>query len=467
MHDPAAFRLDSELVARYDGFGPRYTSYPTAVQFREDFGAEAYAHEARRSNDDPIPRALSVYVHIPFCASPCFYCACTRVVTRDPVKAELYLCRLERELELQGALYDCDRVVSQLHFGGGTPTFLGASQLAELMAMLERRFTLCETEDREFSIEIDPRTVSEETVERLAGMGFNRVSLGVQDFDPLVQRAVNRVQGLDDTLTVMQAARRVGFRSVSVDLIYGLPLQTPESFSRTLDTVIAARPDRIATYGYAHLPRSFKPQRRILGSQLPAPALRLALLGLTVERLTRAGYVYIGMDHFARPEDELARALADGSLHRNFQGYSTHGGSDLIGLGMSAIGAVGDCYVQNHKTLDRYYGALDAGRLPVWRGLRLSCDDKLRRDVIQGLMCRGRVDYAALERRYELSFRRYFAAELEALAPMAEDGLVEIGPACLRVTPVGRFLVRSLAMVFDAYVARNARAGEPRFSRVI
>lgn len=466
---PHAIHFDADLIARYDVQGPRYTSYPTAVQFTEAFGEQDYLAAARATNDDPIPRPLSLYVHIPFCASPCFYCACNRVITRDPQRAEQYLQRLYREIELQATLFDPDRTVEQLHLGGGTPTFLSAAQLAELMGYLDRAFNLCDGENREFSIEIDPRTVYEETFATLAGLGFNRVSFGIQDFDPSVQRAVNRLQSVEDTRLCIDGARRYGFRSVSVDLIYGLPLQTPAGFADTLDTVIDMRPDRIAVYGYAHLPRLFKAQRQINESDLPSPAGKLDLLRLAIERLSAAGYVYIGMDHFALPDDALAVAQRHGSLQRNFQGYSTHAECDLVGLGMSAIGNVGDVYAQNARLLPDYYRALDGGHLPIVRGVKLNSDDRLRREVIQRVMCDGALDFAAIESRFGIVFERYFAAEIRRLRALEADGLVSLTPTGLTVTPVGRLLLRIVAMVFDAYLPRQGSSGESPipFSRVI
>jgi oxygen-independent coproporphyrinogen-3 oxidase len=460
-------RFDPDLVRRYDVPGPRYTSYPTAVQFTEDFGADDYRRAARASNEDPIPRALSLYAHVPFCTSPCFYCGCTKVITRDRGAGARYLTRLAREVELQSKLFDRDRRVTQLHLGGGTPTFLSPDELTELMQMLHSGFQLVDDESREYSIEVDPRTASDEMLAALAGLGFNRISLGVQDFDPLVQAAVNRVQPQEDVLEVIGGARHHGFGSIAVDLIYGLPRQTVESFARTLDAIVAVRPERIAAYSYAHLPQLFKPQTQIKLEDLCPPEVKLALLGLTIEKLTAAGYVYVGMDHFAVPEDELSVALGSGSLQRNFQGYSTRAGLDMIGLGMSAIGQVGDCYAQNRKTLDGWMQALDAGELPVWRGLRMSGEDRLRRDVIQQLMCSGQVDFADVEQRYELDFAAHFASELARLAPLADDGLIELGPRSLHVTPLGRLLVRAVAMVFDAYLLPHQDNGVKRFSRVV
>ncbi len=463
----ASVRFDPGLVRRYDVPGPRYTSYPTAVQFTEAFGAEDYRRAARASNEDPIPRALSLYAHIPFCTSPCFYCGCTKVITRDRGAGARYLTRLAREVELQSQLFDRDRRVTQLHLGGGTPTFLSPDEMTELMQVLHSGFQLVDDETREYSIEVDPRTASDEMLATLAGLGFNRLSLGVQDFDPVVQAAVNRIQPRDDVLEVIGGARHHGFGSISVDLIYGLPRQTVESFGRTLDDIITVRPERIAAYSYAHLPQLFKPQTQIKLEDLCPPEVKLALLGLTIEKLTAAGYVYVGMDHFAVPEDELAVALGSGTLQRNFQGYSTRAGLDLIGLGMSAIGQVGDCYAQNRKTLDGWMQALDAGELPVWRGLRMTDEDRLRRELIQQLMCSGRIDYDEYAQRYELDFAGHFAAELQRLAPLAADGLVELRPDALVVTPLGRLLVRAVAMVFDAYLDPHQDTSVRRFSRVV
>jgi oxygen-independent coproporphyrinogen-3 oxidase len=462
-----AVQFDPDLVRRYDVPGPRYTSYPTAVQFTESFGADDYRRAARASNEDPIPPALSLYAHIPFCTSPCFYCGCTKVITRDRGAGARYLTRLAREVEMQAQLFDRDRRVAQLHLGGGTPTFLSPEQMVELMQILHSGFQLMDDGSREYSIEVDPRTASDEMLATLANLGFNRLSLGVQDFDPAVQAAVNRVQPREDVLEVIGGARHHGFESIAVDLIYGLPRQTVASFSRTLDDIVAVRPERIAAYSYAHLPQLFKPQSQIEQQDLCPPEVKLALLGLTVEKLTAAGYVYIGMDHFAVPEDELSVALEQGTLQRNFQGYSTRAGLDLIGLGMSAIGLVGECYAQNRKTLDAWMQAIDAGELPVWRGLRMTGEDRLRRDLIQRLMCSGRVDFADFERRYELDFSQHFASELARLAPLAADGLVELGSREMRVTPLGRLLVRAVAMVFDAHLDRVQDGGVRRFSRVV
>jgi oxygen-independent coproporphyrinogen III oxidase len=459
-------RFDEDLVRRYDRSGPRYTSYPTAVQFSDKFGLPEYRGVAASSNQDAQPRQLSLYVHIPFCSSPCFYCGCTKVITRNHEKAEAYLYRLHKEVEMQGALYDRSRVVDQLHFGGGTPTFLTSQEIETLIGQLGQHFTLSSHPDREFSIELDPRTITSDTLRDLYRVGFNRCSLGVQDFDPAVQEAVNRIQSVPETLKLIDDARRFGFNSVSVDLIYGLPKQSVEGFSKTLDTVLVARPNRFAVYGYAHMPQIFKPQKQIKVEDLATPETRLKLLGLTIEKLLAAGYVYIGMDHFALPDDELVIAQANGTLHRNFQGYSTRGYLDLIGLGVSSIGKVGDNYIQNLKTLPEYYGALDRGELPVHRGYSMTRDDVIRRDVIQQIMCYGVLDYAATAKRHGIDFHQYFASELVALEPLVADGLADFAEPGLRVTPAGRLLLRHLAMVFDAYLPSVQASGQ-RFSKAI
>ena len=464
MQTHAAF--DPGLITRYDVNGPRYTSYPAAPQFHAGFDEAQLRAVAHASNEDPIPRPLSLYVHVPFCLSPCFYCGCTRIITRDRNKSPIYLQRLHREIELVAPLFDRDRSVQQLHFGGGTPNFLDRAQMAELLETLAQHFSFSRDAQREFGIELDPRFCDAEYVRALAPLGFNRVSVGIQDFDPDVQAAVNRIQSVTQTRAVLDAARESGFRSTSVDLIYGLPKQSLAGFARTLDEVIALAPDRVAAYAYAHLPQRFKAQRQIHAADLPDAATRLRLLGLTVEKLTEAGYRYIGMDHFARADDELARAQDAGTLQRNFQGYSTHGGCDLIGLGMSAISHIGTSYSQNAHDLPRYYAALDAGRLPVMRGLALSEDDVIRADAIAQLMCQGRLDVAAFEARHNLDFQLYFDAGLRRLRKLARDDLVEMKPDFLQVTARGRYLLRHIAMCFDAHLAREA-APAVRYSRVL
>ncbi len=387
----------------------------------------------------------------------------SRATTRRP---KAYLYRLHREIELQGALYDRDREVEQLHFGGGTPTFLTSLEIERLVEKLGSHFKLSQDPNREYSIELDPRTITRDTLRDLARIGFNRCSLGIQDFDPLVQEAVNRIQSVPDTLRLIRDAREFGFGSVSVDLIYGLPKQNLEGFAKTIDTVLSAKPDRFAVYAYAHLPQMFKAQRQLNAEFLPTPETRLALLGLTIEKLSNAGYVYIGMDHFALPQDELVLAQEAGTMYRNFQGYSTRGYCDLVGLGVSSIGKVGDNYIQNQKTLPEYYGALDRGVLPVHRGYTMTRDDVIRRDVIQQIMCYGVLDYDATGARHGIDFRSYFASEIAALAPMVADGLAEFADPGLRVLPAGRLLLRHLAMAFDAYLPA-AQASQQRFSKAI
>lgn len=457
--------FDAGLVRRYDKAGPRYTSYPTAAQFDERFGEAHYRDCARRSNDDLIPPPLSLYFHLPFCDTVCFYCACNKVVTRNRGRALPYLACLHREIALQGALFDCDRVVEQLHWGGGTPTFLSREQMRDLMRTTRAHFTLRDDDLGEYSIEIDPRKADDLTVAVLRDLGFNRMSIGVQDFDLGVQRAVNRIQSQEETLRVLQAARREGFKSINMDLIYGLPHQSVASFGRTLGKVIEADPDRLSVFNYAHLPQLFKTQRRINEADLPSPAEKLEILALTIERLTEAGYVYIGMDHFGKPGDELAVAQRGGTLHRNFQGFSSHAECDLVAMGVSAISKVRDCYAQNTRDVDEYCRRVQAGHIPIFRGVELDPDDRLRRDVISELICHGRLDVAAVESAHRVHFAHYFASELAELEAMIRDGLLSVTPEAIQVLAPGRLLIRNICMVFDRYL-RQAGA-EQRFSRVI
>ncbi|MBP6626110.1 MAG: oxygen-independent coproporphyrinogen III oxidase [Arenimonas sp.] len=458
--------FDAELLRRYDRPGPRYTSYPTAPQFHAGFGEAQFRQAAHLSNDDPIPTRLSLYVHVPFCFSPCFYCGCNRVITRDKSRAGAYLSRLVREASMLGPLFDRDRDVMQVHLGGGTPNFLGPDQIGELMETLNRHFRFSASPARDFSIEIDPRCINAGDIEALAFMGFNRASLGVQDFDPAVQAAVNRIQSVEETQAVIDACRQTGFRSVNVDLIYGLPRQTREGFGRTLDTVIQARPDRLAVYSYAHMPQMFRPQQQINEAELPSAEDKLALLQLAIEKLSAAGYQYIGMDHFALPGEDLCRAQEEGHLHRNFMGYTTHADCDLVGLGVSSISHVGQTYSQNPRDLPSWEQAIDAGRLPTWRGLALDADDVLRADLIQQLMCHGKVDFATLEQRHDIVFESYFHDDLLRLQPLQADGLVERGPQGLAVTSRGRLLLRIIAACFDRYLQQPA-SGATRFSKAI
>lgn len=462
----AAYPVDPQLLGRYDRPGPRYTSYPTAPQFHTRFGAAAFCENALRSNDEPIPRALSLYVHVPFCLSPCFYCACTKVITRDRKRAAPYVRRLLKEAALIAPKFDQDREVVQLHLGGGTPNFLDCAEIGSLVEGLGRLFTFANAPARDFSIELDPRSVTPSDIAELARIGFNRASLGVQDFDPRVQEAVNRVQSVAETLAILDACRRHGMRSVNVDLIYGLPCQTLDGFAQTLDVLTAARPERLAIYSYAHMPTAFKAQTRIHSEDLPAPHEKVLLLQLAIEKLSQAGYRYIGMDHFALPFDDLARAQAQGSLHRNFMGYTTHADCDLIGLGVSSISHIGDTYSQNPRDLPSWEIAIDAGRLPTWRGMALDADDVLRADLIQQLMCHGEVDFAALEQRHEIEFEDYFRDDLARLQPLEADGLVERSPKGLRVTSRGRLLLRIIAACFDRYL-QQPQSEPARFSKAI
>ncbi len=459
-----SLQFDADLLRRYDKSGPRYTSYPTAVQFHPGFDEARYRTVAQATNAEQPVRPLSLYFHLPFCDTVCFYCACNKVITKNRAHAAPYLQHVFREIALQGALFDRARPVDQLHWGGGTPTFISHEQMRTLMQVTREHFSLRDDDSGEYSIEIDPREVKTDTIALLRELGFNRMSLGVQDFEPRVQRAVNRIQTEDETLAVLQAARDQGFKSVNMDLIYGLPLQTVDSFARTLDKVVAAGPDRLSVFNYAHLPELFKTQRQINSEDLPSAQAKLDILQLTIERLTGAGYVYIGMDHFARPDDELAVAQRQGSLYRNFQGYSTHADADLVGIGVTSIGKVGDSYSQNQRTLEEYTAALDAGRLPIMRGVALSDDDKLRREVITQLICHFRLSFAAIEGQYHIAFGDYFAQELDDLASMQADGLLDLDARGILVRPAGMLLIRNICMVFDRYL-RGPSA--QRYSKVI
>jgi oxygen-independent coproporphyrinogen-3 oxidase len=461
---PTAVEFDANLISRLSKSGPRYTSYPTADRFSESFGYRDYLHAVADRRTRGNARPLSLYLHIPFCDTVCYYCACNKIVTKNREKAATYLAYLKREVEMQGRLFASMNEVAQLHFGGGTPTYLSDAQMGELMDHLRRCFRFAADDQGEYSIEVDPRTVSAERVNSLRAQGFNRISLGVQDFDAEVQKAVNRIQPEEETRAIIAAARDAGFRSVSIDLIYGLPKQTPASMTETLEKVVAANPDRIAVYHYAHLPHLFKAQRRIREEDMPGSDAKLAMLQLCIERLTGAGYVYIGMDHFARPGDDLAIAQRQGRLHRNFQGYSTHADTDLVSCGVSAIGAVGATYSQNVKTLDAYYDALDRNELPVARGARLNMDDVLRRTIIQRLMCQFELSISAIEQAFPVVFRQYFRDELAQLATMEDDGLVSVNGDWISVGAKGRLLIRNVCMVFDRYLAGSTG---PRYSKTV
>lgn len=460
--------INRDVLSRFDVPGPRYTSYPTADRFVEAYGADQYtqALAQRTGGGGAIGGAatpLSIYVHIPFCESVCYYCACNKVITKHHDKSTEYLQALRAEIELVVSHIGRGQAVSQVHFGGGSPTFLSDDELEGLLTLMQSAFRF--VPGGEYAIEVDPRTVNAARIKRLAAMGFNRLSLGIQDFDPAVQQAVHRVQSYESVAALMIAARAEGFQSINMDLIYGLPKQTPSSFATTLAQVNALRPDRIALYAYAHLPHRFKPQRRIDAASLPQAGDKLSMLSMAINAFGESGYDYIGMDHFALHNDSLSVARRQGRLHRNFQGYSTHPDSDLIGLGVSAIGRVGAHYCQNAKTLDDYYDALKRRELPVERGLSLSRDDLVRRAVIMALMCQGRVDFESIELAYLLDFKQYFQTEMRQLEPLVESGLVQIEADGIRVSQLGWYFVRAAAMVFDRHL--QADRNVERFSRII
>ena len=457
--------ITPELLTKFDVAGPRYTSYPTADRFVEAFGEPDYlqALDQRRTGPAAMALPLSLYVHIPFCESLCYYCACNKIITKHHERSAPYLRYLSKEADLHVQHIGAGQSVSQLHLGGGTPTFFSDDELSELMAMLRRNFNL--VPGGEYSIEVDPRTVTAERLAHLARLGFNRLSFGVQDFDPIVQKAVHRVQPAEQVFALVEAARGIGFESINVDLIYGLPKQTPESFDRTLAQVAELRPDRIALYAYAHLPERFKPQRRIIAIDLPGAPNKVAMLARSLAAFEQAGYVYVGMDHFALPNDALAVAKRQGRLHRNFQGYSTQPDCDLIGLGVSAIGKVGATYSQNAKTLEEYYDAVERGHFPVVRGLALTRDDLIRRAVIMAIMCQGEIAYESINLAWLIDFREYFARELELLKQKEEEGMVRITDTGITVTEQGWYFVRGVAMLFDKYL--QADRTRVKFSKII
>ncbi|MGI9223216.1 MAG: oxygen-independent coproporphyrinogen III oxidase [Woeseiaceae bacterium] len=458
-----AIDFDQELVERYGGRGPRYTSYPTALQFSERLTESDYRANAIASNASGAP--LSLYVHIPFCHALCYYCGCNKIVTRNQVRVERYMEMLHREIGMQSELFDRARKTTQLHFGGGTPTYLDREQMDTLMAALRDAFPFDESDHREFSIEVDPRTVDSDDLRHLSDLGFNRLSLGIQDFDPVVQEAVNRMQSADEVSTLVNTARDTEFKSISFDLIYGLPHQNVKSFDATLDVVINMRPDRLAVYNYAHLPERFKGQRMINAADIPSPETKLDILHHTMDRLADFGYVYIGMDHFALPDDDLVQARHEGTLQRNFQGYSTHGECDLIGLGVSSISSIGNVYAQSAITTMEYEALIEGGHIPIRKGIAVDEDDLIRADVIQALMCYDRLDFDDFDAGHNIEFRDYFKAELERLPALASDGLIDLDTDSITITPKGRLLLRSIAMVFDRHI--NEVGNEKRFSKAI
>ena len=456
--------FDKDLIRRYDTFGPRYTSYPTAVQFTTDCGVEDYLNWAKESNEDPIPAPLSLYLHIPFCDTICYYCGCSKVITKDKSKAAPYIDLLKKEIKLQGALFAKDREVTQIHWGGGTPTFLSDKEIYEIIECIRENFNVPANSQVEFGIEVDPRTVDQARIKNLANMGFNRISFGVQDFDPKVQESVNRIQSTKEIQQHIVDANAADFQSINIDLMYGLPNQSMKSFSKTLDTTIELNPDRIAIYNYAHLPEMFKPQRRIKEEELPSAEEKLNILQMCIDKLQDAGYVYIGMDHFAKESDDLVKAQQQGSLHRNFQGYSTNADCDMIAMGITAISRVGDNYSQNVRTIEEYGERLNKGEIPVFRGIELEADDVLRREVINQLMCNNQLDIKKLEREWKIDFRTYFKSSLENLQQMTDDGLLKMEKTRLTITTSGRLLARSICMQFDRYLQEK---DNNRFSRVI
>jgi len=457
--------FQEDLINRYDKPGPRYTSYPPATEFHDQISESDYRTWAGQSNEEPIPKPLSLYFHIPFCSSICYYCACNKVITMKKERAEPYLQDLYREIEIQGRLFDADREVRQLHWGGGTPGFLSHQQSGQLMEKIAQHFKLKPEADTDYAIELDPRVIEKGGISHLRALGFNRISIGVQDLDEKVQKAVNRVQSLETTSAVIDDARRHGMRSINIDLIYGLPHQTLESFAATLDRIIDLDPDRIAMYNYAHLPHRFPPQRRIQAEDLPNAADKLSILHSAIDKLCAAGYEYIGMDHFARPDDELAVAQRSGNLHRNFQGYSAHAQCDSIGFGVSAISHVSDNFSQNTLSLESYHESLDREQLPVIRGFCSDEDDLLRREIIQSLVCHFHLDTERIARRWEIDFGEYFAHELGDLREMELDGLVKVNDNQIIVREAGRLLVRNICMIFDRYQRDGKVTGS--FSRTV
>jgi oxygen-independent coproporphyrinogen-3 oxidase len=459
-----SIEFDREMINRYNHSGPRYTSYPTAVTFHENFSVADYDAACRDGNEDPVPAPLSLYLHVPFCDTICFYCGCNKIVTKHKYRAKPYLEVLNREIEIVGKKFDDDREVEQLHFGGGTPTFLSEEEISKVMWKVQSHFNARPADSKDYSIEIDPRSVTPHYIQVLGTLGFNRYSLGVQDVDIKVQKAVNRIQSTQMTLDVLSACRDAGAKSINIDLIYGLPFQTPASFRETVDVVIEMDPDRLSIFNYAHLPEMFKSQRRINESDLPTPEEKLQILQNTIEQLSAAGYVYIGMDHFAKPDDELVIARETGHLHRNFQGYTTHGNCDLVAMGVSAISKIRGVFSQNFKDEESYTAALNKGELPIFKGYVTNKEDRLRAEVIQRIACYGELDMAIFERRYKINFNEHFRAEIQALEPMFKDGLVKIDEDSLKVTAKGRLLVRNICMAFDEY-SENVR--NTRFSKAI
>jgi len=455
-------KFNIELIQKYNISGPRYTSYPTALQF-SDFSAQDYQDAIDSSNRKD--RDLSLYFHLPFCDTICYYCACNKIVTKDKRRAIPYLEHLHKEINMQADMFGQDRFVSQLHWGGGTPTYINDEQMIDLYKHISQSFNLRTDDKGEFSLEIDPRTVSLDRISLLRSLGFNRLSMGIQDFDGRVQKAVNRLQSEQQTFETIEKARQEGFHSISVDLIYGLPHQSVETFTVTLDKIVSMDPDRISIYNYAHLPQRFKTQKQINEEDLPLPEEKLKILELCIEKLTSAGYVYIGMDHFAKPADELAQALENGTLQRNFQGYSTQADCDMVAMGITAISQIGTSYSQNYRTPDEYYNSIDADRLPVYLGLHINQDDLIRKKVIMSLICQFRLNMQSISAEFGISFSDYFATEIVDVQPMIDDGLLTKTDNLLIVTNEGRLLIRNICMVFDGHMKKPDL--KTKFSKVI
>ncbi len=452
------------LVEKYDQTSPRYTSFPTANHFSKNFQIKYFLRSVQDSNEDLVPRPLSLYLHIPFCRNICFYCACNKVITRDLKKVSIYIDYLEKEIQLKSKLFDGDRCISQLHFGGGTPSYLSIEQIENILYVIFTYYSLSEKDDLDFSIEIDPRTVNKKYLTELKNIGFNRFSFGVQDLNSDVQTAINRVQSFSQLETLISHSRSLGIESVNLDLMYGLPKQTVASFADTLEDIIKLAPDRISLFNYAHLPERFKPQRRINIDDLPEAADKLNIYLSALTRLKNAGYIYIGMDHFALPHDPLSKAQENNCLHRNFQGYTTHPECDLLAFGVSAIGYLDDCYVQNHHTLEKYYQAIDTTQLPISRGVKLSVDDLIRRYAIMELICHFNIDIKLIENKFDIIFCQYFSYEIESLANMQADGLIVMNDSNIKVTANGRMLIRLICKIFDHY---SNKSSDNSHSRVI
>lgn len=462
MNSYKPIEWNPQIIQRYDMAGPRYTSYPTAPQFRSDFSEVALFNAISRSNKQLKP--LSLYFHIPFCESLCYYCGCNKIVTPNKDRAAPYLNRLIRELEIQADIFNSARVVKQLHWGGGTPTFISDDEMSLLMKTTRKFFNLLDNDEGEYSIEVHPGTVSTSTMNHLRKLGFNRVSMGIQDFDETVQKAVNRFNTYEEVETLVNSIRADGYKSISMDLIYGLPHQTEHSFAQTLDKVIALSPDRLSLFNYAHMPHLFKSQQLIREEDLPSAELKLGLLHYAIDRLQAAGYIYVGMDHFAKPSDELVIAQQEGKLQRNFQGYSTHGDCDLLAFGVSAISAIDNVYMQNAKNINDYQAKLDEGVLPYIKGFTLNKEDELRKFIINQLICHFELSFKRVNEKFSIDMQNYFATELQELAPMIEDELISMDDQGIRVHNAGRMLIRRICMVFDEYLNNSKQI---RYSKII